>query len=230
MGSEARFLGKRLKMIAERLSCRASQFSVAVLGLILLLLAPGWSSGQPAEPRCTRAPEATSTIATVSEAGKCEAAEDNVHLLSEDRYRLLKKRLDTMCAPGRSELSLECHRNVCAACHSVPRVRGDGSFNHKSNQPDSQDCNRSAIEADPRPSASTTSSLETLTRAKYRLPAALANRAADVIREHFSDEIHVSVSDAQLTVIASPSDQDRIAGFIDLLRARRGNSTPKGGF
>lgn len=59
--------------------------------------------------------------------------------------------------------------------------------------------------------------VETLTRAKYKLPEATAQALASFIQEHVKGDVEARVSGDTLTVIALQEDQARIDAFIGLL-------------
>jgi beta-lactamase regulating signal transducer with metallopeptidase domain len=64
--------------------------------------------------------------------------------------------------------------------------------------------------------------VETLTRAKYKLGPNVANDMAMFIQAHLKNDIDVRTESDTLSVIASQEDQERIAGFIELLRDEAG--------
>ena len=60
--------------------------------------------------------------------------------------------------------------------------------------------------------------VETLTRARYKLPEATAKALASFIQEHVKSDVETKVEGDTLSVTASNEDQMRIAAFIELLR------------
>ncbi len=60
-------------------------------------------------------------------------------------------------------------------------------------------------------------SVETLTRAKYKLPQATAEALAVFLKQHAKSEIEIKVEGETVIVTASPDDQSRIGQFIRLL-------------
>lgn len=62
--------------------------------------------------------------------------------------------------------------------------------------------------------------IETLTRARYKLPAATAEALASFIGKYVDAHLDASTDGETLTVTASQEDQLRIASFIELLRER----------
>lgn len=71
--------------------------------------------------------------------------------------------------------------------------------------------------------------VETLTRARYKLPAGTAQPTEDFIRQYVTADVEASAggeTGEMLTVIASQDDQARVAGFIELLRQRDDDHRP----
>jgi hypothetical protein len=62
--------------------------------------------------------------------------------------------------------------------------------------------------------------VETLTRARYKLPVETAQPTAEFIRQYVTADVDVSVEGETLTVTAKQDDQARVAAFIELLRQR----------
>lgn len=71
--------------------------------------------------------------------------------------------------------------------------------------------------------------IETLTRARYKLPEGTAQPLSDFIRQHVTADVEVSVEGETLTVIASSEVQSRIAGFIHLVGKRPAPEADKKG-
>lgn len=63
--------------------------------------------------------------------------------------------------------------------------------------------------------------VETLTRARYKLPEATAAALAAFIKEQVKTDAEAKADGETLTVTASEEDQSRIAGFVELLREHR---------
>lgn len=62
------------------------------------------------------------------------------------------------------------------------------------------------------------SEVETLTRAKYKLPAGRAAALATFIKEHVKEDLETKVDGDTLVVTAASDDQTRIGQFIQLLK------------
>ena len=70
--------------------------------------------------------------------------------------------------------------------------------------------------------------VETLTRAKYKLPEPVADAARAFIEKYFKSDIGAKVEGDVLTIIASPEDQQRISIFVELLRDSDGAGSEGG--
>ncbi|HVA45892.1 MAG TPA: hypothetical protein VNH11_05845 [Pirellulales bacterium] len=86
--------------------------------------------------------------------------------------------------------------------------------------------NYNSLEGAPHLPAASGHQFETLTRARYKLPNAVAEALASFIKENFRSNVDAKVEDATLTVTAPEEDQVRIAGCIELLRDRATFLTP----
>jgi hypothetical protein len=235
MGNVARrTLERRLTMIMrERTSYRVPLFGAGLIGLSLLAILPGFSGGQDSVPllesRSSQNGTSIPTIGVGNVALPEKPATGNVPLLpglatysadvapgpevadKEQRIQHLEAQLNQLQAA------------VQALRTANPLVTADQRPSEMQKPASSQAADsfiRSSLlvaqnhYAQGRPAYD----IETLTRARYKLPGPMANALASFIEQYVKNDVEARVTGETLTVIASQEDQAKIGAFIELLR------------
>ncbi|HUY88675.1 MAG TPA: M56 family metallopeptidase [Pirellulales bacterium] len=192
MGASARHLFKRrLTMILrERVPCRAPLVGLALIGLLGIAVLPGWTKGQaPNDAEIKRLEVRLAALANELRALRSTK-------VGEERP---EEHVHKIVAGNPTAIhSRPAASKLVAKRHTVFVGEGEVAVGES----------RYMVDAD----------VETLTRAKYKLPAGRAAALAAFIKEHVKEDVETKVDGDTLVVTAASDDQARIAQFVQLLK------------
>ena len=233
MGGGRRVFERRLTMIMrEQVPCRLSLRAVLSVGLVALIVLPGWSPGQSPV-------EKNQDIKLPNGPRQAQEKSANVGLLGKDDVALQQRADDKGSAPDRDRRLEAVERQLQALLKEVQALRGNASANGRSVAKESTfelaPVKGFAVDsAFPKPGgkpgrySEDSVQMLTLARASYKLPPEKARALADFLREQLPDDVmELKVNAETITITTTPETQKAIGQLVSLMRMSKGKPSGK---